>query len=226
MAVIEMQGIRKVYTAGDNTVEALKDVSLTVEKGEFTAIIGRSGSGKSTLMNILGCLDLPTEGKYLLNGEDVGAADPKRLSAIRNRHIGFVFQSFHLLPTLTALENVEMPLIYAGLGRSERRARAKEMLSRVGLSDRMQHYPRELSGGQQQRVAVARAVAGAPPLILADEPTGNLDEGSGRDIMALLRELHAGGTTVLLITHDPQIAREAERRVEMQDGRLNFRKNN
>ncbi len=226
MAVIEMQGIRKVYAAGENTVEALKDVTLTVEKGEFTAIIGRSGSGKSTLMNILGCLDLPTEGKYLLNGEDVGAADAKRLSAIRNRHIGFVFQSFHLLPTLTALENVEMPLIYAGMGRSERRERAREMLRRVGLSDRMQHYPRELSGGQQQRVAVARAVAGAPPLILADEPTGNLDEGSGRDIMALLRELHAGGTTVLLITHDPQIAKEAERRVEMQEGRLNFQKNN
>ncbi len=226
MAVIEMQGVRKVYVTGENRVEALKDVSLTVEKGEFTAIIGRSGSGKSTLMNILGCLDLPTAGKYLLNGEDVGAADAKRLSAIRNRHIGFVFQSFHLLPTLTALENVEMPLIYAGLSKSERRARAKEMLSRVGLADRMQHYPKELSGGQQQRVAVARAVAGAPPLILADEPTGNLDEGSGRDIMALLRELHKSGTTVLLITHDPQIAKEAQRCVEMQDGRLIFSKNN
>ncbi len=224
MAVIEMQGIRKVYTTGDNTVEALKDVTLTVEQGEFTAIIGRSGSGKSTLMNILGCLDLPTDGKYLLNGEDIRAADAKRLSVIRNRHIGFVFQSFHLLPTLTALENVEMPLIYAGMGKSERRERAKEMLCRVGLADRMHHYPKELSGGQQQRVAVARAVAGAPPLLLADEPTGNLDEGSGRDIMKLLRELHQSGTTVLLITHDPQIAKQAQRRVEMQDGRLNFSK--
>ncbi len=226
MAVIEMQGIRKVYAGGENAVEALKDVNLTVEKGEFTAIVGRSGSGKSTLMNILGCLDLPTSGTYLLNGEDVGAAGAARLSAIRNRHIGFVFQSFHLLPTLTALENVEMPLVYAGVGKSERRARAKEMLRRVGLDDRMHHYPKELSGGQQQRVAVARAVAGAPPLILADEPTGNLDEGSGRDIMTLLRELHTGGTTILLITHDPQIAKAADRCVEMQDGRLKFPKNN
>ncbi|MBP3382071.1 MAG: ABC transporter ATP-binding protein, partial [Clostridia bacterium] len=157
MAVIAMQGIRKVYAGGENAVEALKDVTLTVEKGEFTAIIGRSGSGKSTLMNILGCLDLPTAGTYLLNGEDVSKADAKRLSAIRNRHIGFVFQSFHLLPTLTALENVEMPLVYAGMNKSERRERAKEMLSRVGLADRMHHYPKELSGGQQQRVAVARA---------------------------------------------------------------------
>lgn len=226
MAVIEMQGVRKVYTGGENAVEALKDVTLTVEQGEFTAIVGRSGSGKSTLMNILGCLDLPTAGTYLLNGEDVSVADAKRLSAIRNRYIGFVFQSFHLLPTLTALENVEMPLMYAGVGRNERRKRAQEMLHRVGLADRMHHYPKELSGGQQQRVAVARAVAGAPPLILADEPTGNLDENSGRDIMTLLHELHQNGTTVLLITHDPQIAAQAERCVQMQEGRLKFSKNN
>ncbi len=222
MAVIEMQGIRKVYTAGDNRVEALKGVTLTVEEGEFTAIIGRSGSGKSTLMNILGCLDLPTAGRYFLNGEDIAAAGSARLSAIRNKHIGFVFQSFHLLPTLTALENVELPLIYAGLGRTARRERAEEMLTRVGLMDRMHHYPQELSGGQQQRVAVARAVAGAPPLILADEPTGNLDERSSAAIMALLRDLHKGGTTVLLITHDPTVAAAAERRLEMREGQLIF----
>lgn len=226
MAVIEMRNIRKVYATGENTVEALKDVNLMVEKGDFTAIIGRSGSGKSTLMNILGCLDLPTSGQYLLNGEEVSTADANRLSVIRNRHIGFVFQSFHLLPTLTALENVEMPLLYAKMGRAERRERAQEMLCRVGLADRMHHYPKELSGGQQQRVAVARAVAGAPPLLLADEPTGNLDEASGRDIMRLLRELHEGGATVLLITHDPQIAKAADQCAEMQDGRLKFSKNN
>lgn len=224
MSVIEMQGIRKVYAAGDNRVEALKDISLTVEKGDFTAIIGRSGSGKSTLMNILGCLDLPTAGTYFLNGEDVAGAGNARLSAIRNKQIGFVFQSFHLLPALTALENVELPLIYAGMPRAARRARAEEVLSRVGLADRMHHYPQELSGGQQQRVAVARAVAGEPPLILADEPTGNLDERSSEAIMALLRELHRGGTTVLLITHDPQVAAKAEKRLEMRDGRLEISK--
>jgi len=226
VAVIEMQGIRKVYAAGDNRVEALKDVSLTVQAGDFTAIIGRSGSGKSTLMNILGCLDLPTTGTYFLNGEDVAKAGAAKLSAIRNKQIGFVFQSFHLLPTLTALENVELPLIYAGMGKDKRRERAREMLARVGLADRMCHYPQELSGGQQQRVAVARAVAGAPPLILADEPTGNLDEGSSAAIMQLLIDLHKSGTTVLLITHDPLVAAQAEKRLEMRDGRLILQKNN
>lgn len=218
--VIKMQGITKIYDTGETEVRALNGVDLTVEKGEFVAIIGRSGSGKSTLMNILGCLDLPTSGRYWLHGEEVGRLSEGRLSQLRNRHIGFVFQSFHLLPSLTALENVELPLLYAGMSRSKRRELAEKTLQMVGLADRAHHHPAQMSGGQQQRVAIARAVAGSPPLILADEPTGNLDEGSGRDVMALLHRLHENGTTVLLITHDPLVAEQAGRQLEMRDGTL------
>ncbi len=218
--VIEMRGVCKEFHAGETCVRALDGVSLRVEKGEFLAIVGRSGSGKSTLMNILGCLDLPTAGEYFLGGEAVFGLSGRRLSALRNRQIGFVFQSFHLLPTLTALENVELPLLYAGIPRAERRRRAGEMLELVGLSDRMHHHPSEMSGGQQQRVAIARAVATRPPLLLADEPTGNLDETSGKGIMALLHRLHREGNTVVLITHDPGVAAQAARRLEMRAGRL------
>ncbi len=218
--VIEMQDIYKIYQTGDTEVHALDGASLSVKEGEFVAIVGRSGSGKSTLMNILGCLDLPTAGSYRLGGEEISAIPEKRLCFLRNRQIGFIFQSFHLLPSLTALENVELPLTYAGMRRSERRAVATKMLEKVGLLDRMHHYPTQMSGGQQQRVAIARAVAGEPPLILADEPTGNLDERSGADVMALLQQLNNLGTTILLITHDPAVAAKAGRQVEMQAGRL------
>lgn len=218
--VIELQDVYKIYRTGDAEVRALDGASLTVKKGEFVAVIGRSGSGKSTLMNILGCLDLPTAGVYRLDGETVAEIPEKRLSALRNRHIGFIFQSFHLLPALTALENVELPLSFAGMSRSARRERAEQMLAAVGLADRMHHYPAQMSGGQQQRVAVARAMAGAPSILLADEPTGNLDEQSGAAVMALLQQQHAQGTTVILITHDPQVASLADRRVEMRAGRL------
>ena len=219
-AVIEMRDVYKVFKTGDGEVQALCGASLLVEKGEFVAIIGRSGSGKSTLMNILGCLDLPTSGRYRLGGEEVSDIPERRLCVLRNRHIGFIFQSFHLLPSMTALENVELPLTYTDLKRSERRETAKRVLQSVGLADRMHHYPMQMSGGQQQRVAIARAVAGAPPLILADEPTGNLDESSGASVMALLQQLHQSGTTVVLITHDPSVAALAQRRVEMRAGRL------
>ncbi len=218
--VIEMQDVYKIYPTGDTEVYALNGASLSVNEGEFVAIVGRSGSGKSTLMNILGCLDLPTSGSYKLGGEEISTIPEKRLCFIRNRQIGFIFQSFHLLPSLTALENVELPLTYAGVKRGERREIAARMLEKVGLSDRVHHYPAQMSGGQQQRVAIARAVAGAPPLILADEPTGNLDEGSGAEVMALLQQLNSMGTTILLITHDPAIAAKAGRQVEMRAGRL------
>lgn len=218
--VIEMHDVYKIYPTGDTEVYALNGASLSVNEGEFVAIVGRSGSGKSTLMNILGCLDLPTSGSYKLGGEEISTIPEKRLCFIRNRQIGFIFQSFHLLPSLTALENVELPLTYAGVKRGERREIAARMLEKVGLSDRVHHYPAQMSGGQQQRVAIARAVAGAPPLILADEPTGNLDEGSGAEVMALLQQLNSMGTTILLITHDPAIAAKAGRQVEMRAGRL------
>ncbi len=219
-AVIEMRDVYKIYQTGEMTVHALDGVSFSVAAGEFVAIVGRSGSGKSTLMNIVGCLDLPSAGEYRLNGEDITAISEKRLSCIRNRHIGFVFQNFHLLPSLTALENVELPLLYAGVKRGERRGIAKRMLESVGLADRMHHYPTQMSGGQQQRVAIARAIAGAPPLILADEPTGNLDEACGAEIMAILQRLHQNGTTIVLITHDPSVAAKADRQLEMRAGRV------
>ncbi len=218
--LIEMQGICKWYTTGDQTVKALDDVNFTVEAGEMAAILGRSGSGKSTLMNLLGCLDTPTRGSYRLAGQAVSSMTEGQLSAVRNRTVGFIFQSFHLLPQLTALENVELPLIYRGMTEKKRRQLAQEHLRRVGLGERMDHRPSELSGGQQQRVAIARALAGSPPMLLADEPTGNLDSAAGRDIMSLLHELHDGGTTVIIITHDPAIGAACPRRLTMADGRL------
>ncbi len=220
MRVIELADICKYYGAGETQVRALDGVTLSVEEGEFLAIVGRSGSGKSTLMNVLGCLDVPTEGEYRLNGQSVFSLSQRALSAIRNRYIGFIFQRFFLLPTLTALENVELPLVYAGVGRQKRRALAAEMLQRVGLADRLSHYPAQMSGGQQQRVAIARAAVGHPAVLLADEPTGNLDAASGAAVMTLLRELHKGGTTLLLITHDRAVAAAAERRLEMRAGKL------
>lgn len=219
-ALIDIADVYKIYHPGEGEVRALDGVSLTVEAGDFLAIVGHSGSGKSTLMNILGCLDAPTSGRYRLEGRDVASLSERRLSDIRNRTIGFVFQGFHLIPGLDALENVELPLIYRGVGRDKRRRLAAESLERVGLGNRLHHRPAQMSGGQQQRVAIARAIAARPPLILADEPTGNLDSSSGQDIMAILRELHREGHTVILITHDNQIAAAAQRLVRIRDGRI------
>lgn len=201
-------------------MHALDQVNLTVEPGEFLSIVGRSGSGKSTLMNILGCLDTPDKGEYLLNGEDVSHFSETRLAQIRNQTIGFVFQGFNLLPELTALENVELPLLYRGISKKERIERAKEALERVGLGTRMEHRPGELSGGQQQRAAIARAIAACPAVLLADEPTGNLDSHSGDAIMEILHHLHKDGCTLILITHDNRIAQQAQRIVSIRDGRL------
>ena len=216
--VIDMRGIRKTYRTGKLTVEALRGVDLAVAPGELVAIVGPSGSGKSTLMNLIGCLDTPTEGRYELSGEAVSGLRRERLAEIRNRRVGFVFQNFNLLPQITAFENVEMPLLFGGVGRRERRARVERLLERVGLSERMQHRPTELSGGQMQRVAIARALAMDPDILLADEPTGNLDTSSGGDIMDLFAELWRQGRTILVITHDPALARRAGRRVEIRDG--------
>jgi len=216
--VIDMRGIRKTYHTGKVTVEALRGVDLAVSAGELVAIIGPSGSGKSTLMNLIGCLDTPTEGRYELSGEAVSDLRRERLAEIRNRRVGFVFQNFNLLPQITAFENVEMPLLFGGVGRRERVERVERLLERVGLADRMQHKPTELSGGQMQRVAIARALAMDPDILLADEPTGNLDTSSGGDIMDLFAELWQQGRTILVITHDPALARRAARRVEIRDG--------
>ncbi|MCI8553786.1 MAG: ABC transporter ATP-binding protein [Clostridiales bacterium] len=218
--MIRIQEVYKIYNPGPNEVRALDGVSLTVEEGEFLAIVGHSGSGKSTLMNMLGCLDTPTSGAYFLEGRDVSRLTDDQLSEIRNRHIGFVFQGFNLIPSLDAAENVELPLIYRGMGREERRRLAVEALTRVGLEKRLRHKPAEMSGGQQQRVAIARAIAARPPLILADEPTGNLDTRSGEEVMQILRELNGEGRTVILITHDNDIAARAHRVVRIQDGRV------
>ncbi len=220
MPLISLQQVSKTYRTASTAVDALHDVSLDIRRGEWVAIVGRSGSGKSTLMNILGCLDRPSVGRYLLDGRDTATLSPQELSRIRGQHIGFVFQKFHLIPELTALENAELPLLYRGLGTAARQQLAKESLRRVGLGDRLHHRPSELSGGQQQRVATARAIAAHPPLILADEPTGNLDSESGEIVMALIRELHEDGHTVVLITHDDGVAAQAERRVYMKDGQL------
>lgn len=219
-ALIEMRDVSKWYTTGAHTVRALDGVSLTVREGEMVAILGRSGSGKSTLMNLLGCLDTPTRGEYLLAGQAVSAMTEGQLAAVRGKRIGFVFQRFHLLPQLTARENVELPLLYRGVGEKKRRRIAEECLARVGLADRTEHRPEQLSGGQQQRVAIARAIAGQPPVLLADEPTGNLDTAAGEQIMALLKAWHDAGHTVMIITHDPRIGQACERRLYMQDGRL------
>lgn len=218
--LIQLEELYKIYRQGSAEVRALNGVSMEVDQGDFVAIIGQSGSGKSTLMNILGCLDTPTAGRYRLEGREVSALTDDRQSVIRSRFIGFIFQGFHLIPGLDALENVELPLIYRGMSREKRRRMAAESLERVGLGNRLHHRPGEMSGGQQQRVAIARAVAARPPVILADEPTGNLDRQSGREVMDILRGLNRDGHTVVLITHDGEIARSAGRQVQIQDGRI------
>lgn len=218
--LIRMQGITKWYSRGENLIKALDGIDFSVRAGSFTAIIGASGSGKSTLMNIIGCLDMPTAGQYELDGCDILSFPENRLSEIRNKKIGFVFQGFHLIPGLSAVENVELPLIYRGMPRAERRELAADALERVGLKNRMNHRPNQMSGGQQQRVAIARAIAARPPVLLADEPTGNLDSRSGREIMSILQELHAEGKTILLITHDPTVADSAQKVYTMSDGHL------
>lgn len=220
MECIRTQRLCRTYMVGGTQVEALKNASFSVEQGEWVTVVGRSGSGKSTLMHLLGCLDTPTTGEYRLMGQEVSKLSSRELSAVRNRRIGFVFQSFNLLPALTAEENVRLPLQYRGLSFAEQQRRTVEALTAVGLAERMQHRPRQLSGGQQQRVAIARALAAQPELLLADEPTGNLDTAAGTEVMALLKRFHENGGTVLLITHDPAIAAASPRRLYMRDGVL------
>jgi len=219
-ALIQLESITKTYDSGANAVQALRGVDLAVNRGEFASIIGPSGSGKSTLMHILGCLDTPTSGRYWLDGGDVAEMSGRELARIRNRKIGFVFQTFNLLPRATILKNVELPLLYAGLGTSARRERAMDALKRVGLDNRARHRPSELSGGQRQRVAIARALVNDPSLILADEPTGNLDQKTGHDIIAIFEELAAHDETIILVTHDPTIAERTGRRIKIVDGEV------
>ena len=216
--LVRLEGVVKTYRMGDVEVNALRGVSLVIEQGEFTAVMGASGSGKSTLMNLLGCLDRPTSGRYLLEGREVSRLSTDQLAEIRNRTIGFVFQNFNLLPRTTALENVELPLLYAGVATGERHARAGEALARVGLADRSHHHPNQMSGGQQQRVAIARALVSRPRIILADEPTGNLDSRTSVEVMALFQELGRSGMTVILVTHEQDIAAYASRILTMRDG--------
>ncbi len=218
--IIALSRVSRVYQMGHVEVPALDDVSLEVEPGEFVAIVGPSGSGKSTMMNILGCLDRPTAGDYALAGTSVGTLSDDGLARIRSRTIGFVFQSYNLLPRTSALDNVATPLLYQGIGRAERSRRARLALERLGLGDRVEHEPTELSGGQQQRVAVARAIVTEPGLILADEPTGNLDSHAGAEVLGVLRELHAAGRTIVLITHDAEVAAAAGRQIHLRDGRI------
>ncbi len=219
--LIHIENIYKIYSEGfENEVRALDGVSLDIDQGEFVAIVGSSGSGKSTLMNILGCLDMPTDGEYILAGEDVRSLTDKELSKIRNQQIGFIFQGFNLIPALSAEENVELPLIYRGVGPGKRKELASRALERVGLSDRSRHRPSEMSGGQQQRVAIARAIATSPPIIMADEPTGALDSKTGHEIIDFLRKLNSEGSTVILITHDNGIAESANRIVRISDGKI------
>ncbi len=220
--LIQLKDIYKIYQMGDEEVRASDGISLTIEKGEFVAIVGKSGSGKSTLMNIIGALDVPTEGEYLLDGQDVSDMTDNQLAQIRNTMIGFVFQQYNLLPKLNLLENVELPLLYAGMDPWDRRERAMESLERVGLKEKWRNFPKQLSGGQQQRVAIARALAGNPSLILADEPTGALDSKTGREVLDFLKKLNREGNTIVMITHDSSIALEAERVVRIIDGRINF----
>ena len=218
--MIEMQDIVKQYTLGGETIYALDHVSLRVEKGEYVTIIGPSGSGKSTLMNLIGCLDTADSGSYLLNGKPIRKYRERQLAEVRSKQIGFIFQGFNLLPKLSALENVELPMIYQGVRASERKKRAVAALERVGLGERMKHRPNQLSGGQQQRCAIARAIAVHPSLILADEPTGNLDQKTGREILTIFDELHQAGNTIVLITHDGGIAKQAQRSIHILDGQI------
>ena len=218
--LIKVEDLCKIYNPGENEVRALDHVKLEIKTGEFVAIIGQSGSGKSTFMNMLGCLDVPTSGKYYLNGTDVSTMKDNDLSVVRNREIGFIFQGFNLIANLNAIENVELPLIYRGIDRKTRHKLAIESLKMVGLEKRMQHKPSEMSGGQQQRVAIARAIAAKPPVILADEPTGNLDSASSREILGILKQMHQSGKTVILITHDNGIADQARRVVRIMDGKI------
>ncbi|RPJ45165.1 MAG: ABC transporter ATP-binding protein [Candidatus Latescibacterota bacterium] len=218
--LIRLEGVRKTYRTGSVSVDALAGIDLAIRENEFVAVVGPSGSGKSTLMNILGCLDTPTEGAYRLRGEEVGGFSADRLAEVRNKRIGFVFQNFNLLPQISAYENVEMPLLFGGVGAKERRLRVEQLFEQVALSDRMKHRPTELSGGQMQRVAIARALACEPDILLADEPTGNLDSGSGRDIVHLFEELWQKGHTLVLITHDAFIAKRTRRVLTLHDGRI------
>ena len=218
MSIISANGVTKHYALGTQTVEALRGVSFDIKKGEFIAIMGPSGSGKSTLMNIIGCLDIPTHGTYLLNNQEVSSLDDDALAGIRNKEIGFVFQNFHLLARNSALDNVMLPLKYAGIEKADQITRAKAALSEVGLEDRMDHQPSELSGGQQQRVAIARALVNNPSILFADEPTGNLDSQTGHDVMQLFHNLHNQGQTIILITHENEVAAEAQRTIFIKDG--------
>ena len=219
-ALIEFRDVCKTYYMGDAVVRAADHITMKIEKGEFVAIVGQSGSGKSTCMNIIGCLDVPTSGTYLLNGQDVGAMDKDELAAIRNKMLGFIFQQYNLLPKLTLLENVEVPLMYAGVPKSERHERAKLALELVGLGDKVRNKPNQLSGGQQQRASIARALVGEPAVILADEPTGALDSHTSREVLSLLQKIHEAGNTVVLITHDNSIAVQAQRIIRLEDGRV------
>ena len=218
--LIEVKNVYKIYNPGENEVRALDGISVTIDHGEFVAIVGHSGSGKSTFMNMLGCLDTPSSGDYYLDGVNVAGMTDDELSDIRNKQIGFIFQGFNLIPSLTAQENVELPLVYRGMPAEQRRQLAEEALTRVGMEHRMSHRPSELSGGQQQRVAIARAIAARPPIIMADEPTGNLDTRSGEEVMKILHELNEEGRTIVLITHDNDIARQATRAIRIIDGKV------
>ncbi|RRJ92129.1 ABC transporter ATP-binding protein [Flavobacterium macacae] len=218
MSLIKITNIKRDFTLGNEIINVLKGIDLTINKGEYVALMGPSGSGKSTLMNLLGCLDTPTSGQYILNGNDVSQMTDDNLAEIRNKEIGFVFQTFNLLPRTTALDNVALPMIYAGYSKSDRKARATEVLKQVGLGDRMDHEPNQLSGGQRQRVAVARALVNKPSIILADEPTGNLDSKTSVEIMNLFNEIHANGNTVILVTHEEDIAAYAHRIIRLRDG--------
>ncbi len=220
--LIELQDIYKIYQMGDEEVRANDGISLTIDRGEFVAIVGKSGSGKSTLMNIIGALDVPTSGTYFLGGEEVGKMRDDQLADIRNRMIGFVFQQYNLLPKSNLLENVELPLLYAKVPREERRERAMKSLDRVGLAEKWRNFPNQLSGGQQQRVSIARALAGSPSLILADEPTGALDSRTSRDVLNFFRELNEEGNTIIIITHDSSVAMEAKRVIRIHDGKIDF----
>ena len=218
--LIEFKKLSKTYHMGDTIVRAADNISFSIQKGEFVAIVGQSGSGKSTCMNIIGCLDVPTSGTYLLNGKNVGEMNDNQLAVIRNKTVGFIFQQYNLLPKLNVMENVELSMFYGGISNSEMRRRARTSLERVGLSDKLKNKPNQLSGGQQQRVSIARALAGNPSVILADEPTGALDSKTGREVIALLQELNRDGNTIVLITHDNSIAQQAQRMIRLEDGRV------